>query len=98
VQARTETRSVQEERKKDQEHKILSWFTLPQGLRPVLCQPTKISTKKITTYQFYTIQYLQPQATTAPNNKQPIAPYNSCSTNTEPTTLSLLQLHSLCNM
>jgi len=29
AQARTETRSVQEERKKDQEHKDLYWFTLP---------------------------------------------------------------------
>jgi len=38
--------SVQEERKKDQEHKDLCWFTLPQGLRPVLCQLAKCSTKK----------------------------------------------------
>jgi len=37
---------VQEEGKKDQEHKILYWFTLPQGLCPVLCQPAKSSTKK----------------------------------------------------
>jgi len=38
--------SVQEERKRDEEHKILYWFTLSQGLRPVLCQPAKISTNK----------------------------------------------------
>jgi len=37
---------VPEERKKDQEHKVLSWFTLPQGLRPVLCKLEKISTKR----------------------------------------------------
>jgi len=37
---------VQEERKKDKEHKILSWFTLPQGLCPVLCKLAKISTKR----------------------------------------------------
>jgi len=59
VQARTETRSVQEEIKKYQEHKILFWFTLPKGLFLVLRQPTKISTEKITEDQFYTIQYLQ---------------------------------------
>jgi len=60
VQVRIGTRSVQEERKKDQEDKILSWFTLPQGLRPVVCQPAKIFTKKITTNQSHTIQHLHP--------------------------------------
>ena len=49
--------SVQEERKKGQEHKILSSFTLPQGLCPVLCKLAKISTKKD---QSHTIQHLHP--------------------------------------
>jgi len=31
--------------KRDQEHQDLYWFTLPQGLRPVLCQQAKNSTK-----------------------------------------------------
>jgi len=42
----TEKICVQEEVKKDQEHKILYRFTLLQGLRPVLCQLAKSSTKK----------------------------------------------------
>jgi len=33
--ARITTRNVQEGSKKEQEHKTLYWFTLPQGLRPV---------------------------------------------------------------
>jgi len=41
-----QARSVQEDRKKDQEHKDLYWFTFPQGLRSVLCQLAKSSTKK----------------------------------------------------
>jgi len=46
VQARTETRSVQEEKKKDQEHKILSWFTLPQGLRPSFANQQRFPLKR----------------------------------------------------
>jgi len=56
LQARTKTRSVQEESKKDQEHKILSWFTLPQGLRPFLCQQARISTNQDHQDQFTIIQ------------------------------------------
>jgi len=46
----------------DQEHKILSWFTLSQGLRPVLCKLAKISTstKKDLKDQSHTIQHLYP--------------------------------------
>jgi len=44
--AKVETQMRQEERKKDQEHKILSWFTLPQGLRLILCKLAKIFTKR----------------------------------------------------
>ena len=51
-------RSVQEESKNEQEHKILSWFTLPQRLRPFLCQSTKISTNQDHKDQFTTIQTL----------------------------------------
>jgi len=51
-------RSVQEESKKKQEHKILSWFTLPQGLHPVLCQSTKIFTNQDHKDQFTTKQTL----------------------------------------
>jgi len=47
-----ETKCVQEKKKKDQEHKFLSWFTLLQGLRPVLCKLAKISTKKISKIVF----------------------------------------------
>jgi len=39
-----EKKNVQEERRKDKEHKDLYWFTLPQRLRPVLCQLAKSST------------------------------------------------------
>jgi len=68
--SRTKTISVQEEGKKDQEHKDLYWFTLPQGLRPVLCQLTKSSTKKDHHDQFYTnYNTCNPQATTAPSSK-----------------------------
>ena len=35
-------------REKSKNTKFLSWFTLPQGLRPVLCKLAKISTKQIT--------------------------------------------------
>ena len=98
MQTRTESRSVQEERKKDQEHKILSWFTLPQGLCPVLCQPAKISTKKITKISFTQYNTCKPEATTTPISKQPTEPYSSYSTNAEPTALNQLQLHTLCNM
>jgi len=52
------TRSVQEESKKDQEHKILSWFSLPQGIRPVIFQRAKISTIQDHQDQFTTIQTL----------------------------------------
>jgi len=45
IERKWKTKCVQEERKKDQEHKILSWFTLPQGLRPVRRKLAKISTK-----------------------------------------------------
>jgi len=41
-------KSNQEERKRDQEHQDLYWFTLPQELRLVLCQQAKNSTKRIT--------------------------------------------------
>jgi len=51
-------------------HKILYWFTLPQGLRPVLCQLAKSSTKKDHQDQFYTIHSTcNPQATTALSSK-----------------------------
>jgi len=65
--SRKKTISVQEERKKDQEHKILNWFTLSQGLRPVLCQLAKSSTKKITKIRFT-------QITTLATHKQPLLP------------------------
>jgi len=38
--------NMQELKRKNEEHKDLSWFTLPQGLRPIFCQLVKISTKK----------------------------------------------------
>jgi len=38
-------KSDQNEGKRDQEHQDLYWFTLPQGLRSVLCQQAKNSTK-----------------------------------------------------
>jgi len=50
--------SIQEDLKKDQKHKILSWFTLPQGLRPVPCQQAKISTNQDHQDQFTTVQTL----------------------------------------
>jgi len=50
--------SVQEKWKKDQEHEFLSWFTLPQGLRPVFCKLAKISTRKDLQDQHQTIQHL----------------------------------------
>ena len=80
--------SVQEERKRDQEHKILSWFTLPQRLRPVLCKLAKIFTKKISKINFTQYNSCTPQANPAPNSKQPTEPYNRSSTSTEPTVLS----------
>ena len=97
--SRTEAISVQEERKKDQEHKILSWLTLPQGLCPVLYQQTKISTNQDLKDQFtkYT-NTCNPQANTAPNSKQPTEPCSSCLTNAEQSALNLLQLLSPCNM
>jgi len=59
--------SIQEERKRDQEHKILYWLTLPQGLRLVLCQPAKISTNQDHQDQFTTVQ-------TPCNRKKPLLP------------------------
>jgi len=62
--------SVQEEGKKDQEHKDLYWFTLPQGLHPILCQLAKSSTKKDHLDQFYTIHNTcNPQTTIAHSSK-----------------------------
>jgi len=58
LQARITARNVQEESKKEQKHKILSWFTLSQGIRPVLCQQAKISTNQDHQDQFTTIQTL----------------------------------------
>jgi len=65
----TESRSVQEERKKYQEHKILSWFTLPQGLRLVLCKLAKISIKKISNISFTEYNTCTSQASHAPSSK-----------------------------
>jgi len=64
-----ESRSVQEERKKDQERKILSWFTLPQGLRPVLCKLAKIPTKKILKISLTQYNTCTPQANLAPRKQ-----------------------------
>jgi len=36
----------EEERRRNQEHKDLSWYTLSQGLHPVLCKLAKIFTKQ----------------------------------------------------
>jgi len=44
--------------KKQQEHTDLSWFTLPQGLRPVPYSTTRISTIKDQTDQFTIVQTL----------------------------------------
>jgi len=91
ARARIETISVQEEGKKDQEHKDLYSFTLPQGLHPVLCQLANSFTKNEHQDQFYTIHNTcDQQATIAHNNKQPTAPYNSCSTNTREMSRPLL--------
>jgi len=84
--------SVQEERKKDQEHKILHWFTLPQRLHPILCQPVKISTNQD---QLTSIQTLA----TSKNSLLPTAnkTLQQLSNIAEPTALNQLQLQSLCN-
>jgi len=74
----------------------LYWFTLPQRLRAVLCQLAKSSTKEDHQDQFYTKHNTcNPQATTIPSSKQPIALYSSCSTNAKPTALNQLQLQIL---
>jgi len=76
--------SVQEERKKDQEHKDLYWFTFPQGLRLVLCQLEKRSTNQ--DYQDQFTQYTNTcnqQANTALHSKHPTKPYNRCLTNSK---------------
>jgi len=63
---------------RDQEHQDLYWFTLPQRLRPVLCQQTKSITKKIKRSIQYNSKVLTPRKTilhnTAHNN---LAPYKS---------------------
>jgi len=51
----TNMKSDQDERKRDQEYRDLYRFALPQGLRRVLCQQAKNSTKKIT--KISSIQY-----------------------------------------
>jgi len=55
--------SIQEKWKKDQEHEFLSWFTLSQGLRSVLCKLTMISTRNDLQYQYQTIQHLHSAST-----------------------------------
>ena len=55
--------------KKEQEHKDLSWFTLPQGLRPVPYSTVRISTLKDQSDQFTTIQTLA----TGKNTLLPVA-------------------------
>jgi len=73
VQVRTETKSVQEERKKDKKQPLLFHY----------------KDHKDQFYKYYNTY--NPQATTAPNSKQPTEPYSSCSTNPEPNALK--QLH-----
>jgi len=81
--------SVEEEGNKDQEHKDLYLFTLLQGLCLVFFQPVKSFTKKDHQDQLYTVHNsCNPQVTTAPSNKRPTSPYNSCLTNAEPTVLN----------
>jgi len=76
-------KSVQEESKKEQEHKILVWFTLPQGLYPVLCQLAKISTNQDHKDQFTTIQILAISKNTllsALSRNQPTEPFSKLQT------------------
>jgi len=61
------TKRVQEGRKKDQECKDLYWFTLPQGLCPVIFQQVKSSTDKDHEDQFT-------QYKTLATRKQPLLP------------------------
>jgi len=49
----TKQKCNQDEEKRDQEHQDLYWFTLPQGLRPVLCQKVKNFSKLSTTSMQY---------------------------------------------
>jgi len=67
----TNMKSDQEERKRDQEYQDLYWFTFPQGLRPVLCQLAKNSTKKINKINSIQYNYPFPRKSTlhpAPHN------------------------------
>jgi len=80
--------SINEGSKKDQEHKILSWFTLPQGLRLILCKLAKISTKKISKISLTQYNTCTPQANPAPNSNLPTEPHSSSSTSTKPIVLS----------
>ena len=80
---------------KKRERKInntkIYWFILPRGLHPVLCQLANSFTKNAHQDQFYTIHNTcNQQATIAHSNKQPTAPYNSCSTNTREMSWPLL--------
>jgi len=69
-------KSVQEESKKEQKHKILSLFTLSQMLRQVLCQLAKISTNQDHKDQFTVIQTLAINK----NTNQPTQPFSKLKT------------------
>ena len=78
-------KNFQEERRRNQEHKDLSWFTLLQGLCPVLCKLAKISTKqdhKISLQPFLPASYhCSPQYTLLPaalTLLNPSASVNQC--------------------
>jgi len=75
----TELKNDQDEGKRDQEHQDLYEFTLPLGLRLVLCQLVKNSTKdQQDQFNAKSITLSQSKKPTAPHNTQPTTPHNNC--------------------
>jgi len=61
--------------KEIKKHHELYWFTLPQGLRLVLCQQAKSFTKKITRLVKYNTNTLAPRKSTLhPTTHKTLAP------------------------